>query len=146
MQASFNYFSRGRKQLERATGQAFHWNVAKMVYKLAGHYMMQDNWNRAQYATITFWSLHLHKLTFFTSKLLIQCEEYYKTASHYTPMRARVQYHLSRTYAGQRKLSQARDARFRAWELRKSLRPHDERGPEQLKGKDFDDLVVFWCR
>ncbi len=148
MVESFNYFGRGSKQLERATNTAVHWNVAKMRYKLAIHYQQEHDYNQARYATSTFWSLHLHKLTLFTSALLSQCDEYYKTASHFNSMRARVLFRLSQCYIqlGRDYFPLAGDTQIFAWELRKPFRPHDTRGPTQLTMKDYDELVVFWCR
>ena len=47
MLESFNYFRGGRRQLERASGTVFHWNVAKIRYKSAGHYIQKHDWNPA---------------------------------------------------------------------------------------------------
>ena len=47
MLESFSYYTRGRTQLEAVTGTKFHWNVAKMKYKLAGHHILRHEWDSA---------------------------------------------------------------------------------------------------
>ena len=81
-----------------------------------------------------------------TSIFLIQCDDYYKTAPHFTGLRARVQFHLARVHKGQENFMQARKAWDLAYSLRKSLRPDDTRGPGQLDKISYDELVVPWCR
>ena len=47
MRESHDYFFRGKKQLEQATGTTLHWNVAKISYKLAGVHIKELNWDLA---------------------------------------------------------------------------------------------------
>lgn len=47
MLESFDYYSRGKKQLEQATGTTLHYNVAKISYKLAGVHIKELNWDPA---------------------------------------------------------------------------------------------------
>ena len=146
MRESLDHYRRGRRLLEAATGTSCHWSVAKMMYKLAGHYIRQHDWDRALYAISTLYFPHLQKLTLCTSDLLIQCDEYYKTSRHFDGIRARIQYRLLYVYEGQDLRLHARKAWNLAFSIRKSLREDDPRGRNQLFGKDYDELVVAWCR
>ena len=47
MRESYDYYSRGKQQLEQATGTTLHYHVAKISYKLAGVYMKELNWDPA---------------------------------------------------------------------------------------------------
>lgn len=47
MRESHDYFFRGKKKLEQATGTTLHYNIAKLCYKLAGVHIKELNWDAA---------------------------------------------------------------------------------------------------
>ena len=64
----------------------------------------------------------------------------------FTPELARVGFMISRLYAVRGEELPMEWRLRQAWTSFQNLRPFDTRGTEELDEKDFDGLLVFWCK